>query len=108
VVVKNVNSAFIGTTLEQTLREYPGGVPVVVLAGLTGNHCVNTTARMAGNLGFETYVAAEAVGCFERQSWSDASNMISAAEVKRVSLSNIHGEFCTVAQMEEILKLIEK
>ena len=48
--LKEVNSGFIGTTLEHDLRA--GGIDTLVVVGLTTNHCVSTTARMAGNLGF--------------------------------------------------------
>jgi isochorismate hydrolase len=54
---KSVNSAFIGTTLEANLRRV--GMATVVVVGLTTNHCVSTTVRMAGNLGFETFVVSE-------------------------------------------------
>ncbi len=52
VIIKNVNSGFIGTNLEEVLRAHFAGEPgKVYLAGLTTDHCVNTTTRMAGNLG---------------------------------------------------------
>lgn len=62
--LKNVNSAFIGTDLEAHLRER--GIEALVLVGLTTNHCVSTTARMSGNLGFETYVVDDATATFDR------------------------------------------
>jgi nicotinamidase-related amidase len=59
---KSVNSAFIGTTLEANLRRV--GMATVVVVGLTTNHCVSTTVRMAGNLGFETFVVSDATATF--------------------------------------------
>lgn len=53
---KHVNSACIGTNLERDLREDDIGTLIIV--GLTTNHCASTTARMAGNLDFTTYVVA--------------------------------------------------
>ena len=49
IVTKGVNSAFIGTELEKILRD--GEVRTLVIAGLTTDHCVSTTTRMAANLG---------------------------------------------------------
>ena len=47
---KTTNSAFIGTELESYLRDK--GIAHIVIVGLTTDHCVSTTTRMAGNLGF--------------------------------------------------------
>ena len=65
VITKDVNSAFIGTDLEARLREQ--GVEAVALVGLTTDHCVSTTARMAANLGFETWVLGDAMATHDRR-----------------------------------------
>src|SRR4051794_33827977 len=59
LVVKEVNSAFYGTPdLHAWLQE--AGIKDVVIAGITTNHCCETTARMAGNLGYGTMFVLDA------------------------------------------------
>lgn len=99
VYIKQVNSAFIGTRLEQDLRE--AGVGTVVVAGLTTNHCVSTTVRMASNLGFETFVVCDATAAFERAALD--GSMRPAAEVHASALSDLAGEFATVAETAEVI-----
>jgi nicotinamidase-related amidase len=99
VFQKQVNSGFIGTGLEQWLRER--GVSTVVLAGLTTDHCVSTTARMAANLGFTTYVVEDASATFERTGHD--GRRYSADEVHRVALASLHEEFATVLRTEDAI-----
>ena len=63
LIVKHVNSAFIGTDLEARLRG--AGITTLVVTGLVANYCVETTARMAGNLGFDTYVVGDATAAYD-------------------------------------------
>lgn len=100
VVGKRENSAFIGTGLEAELRRRE--VPQVVITGLVTNHCVSTTARMAGNLGFETFVAADAAATFDRTG-PDGRHW-TADEMHAMELAALHGEFATVVTTDRLLE----
>ncbi|MGW0139733.1 cysteine hydrolase family protein [Streptomyces calvus] len=64
LVTKTVNSAFLGTPdLAAWLRAE--GISQLVLTGIQTNMCVETTARMGGNLGFEVLVAFDATYTFD-------------------------------------------
>ena len=102
VHVKAVNSAFIGTELEAALRAE--GTDTLVLVGLTTNHCVSTTARMAGNLGFHTYVVEDATATFDRAGLDGRTRP--AADVHAAALSDLAGEFATVTSTHELLEAL--
>jgi nicotinamidase-related amidase len=99
IIEKDVNSAFIGTGLEGELRRL--GVTRVVLAGLTTPHCISTTARMAGNLGFDTYVVSDATAAFEWR--SHLGTRLEPEEVHFHALAVLHGEFATVVTTSAII-----
>lgn len=102
VHVKEVNSSFIGTNLEADLRKE--GVDTLVAVGLITNHCVSTTARMAGNLGFNTYVVEDATATFDRAGLDGTMRL--AAEVHASALSDLSGEFATITRTDEVLQAL--
>ncbi len=100
LITKHVNSAFIGTDLEERLRRQ--GITTLVLAGLTVDHCVSTTTRMAGNLGFRTYLVGDAAATFDRVGPDGRRHR--AEDVQAVTLASLHGEFATVVDTDEVLR----
>lgn len=101
LVHKKVNSSFYGTPdLDAWLRAERIGQ--VLICGITTNHCCETTARMAGNLGYETYFATDATHTFDR-SHPDGS-IVSAATLSMVTSTNLDGEFATVIDTASLLQ----
>jgi nicotinamidase-related amidase len=100
---KTVNSAFIGTALEEHLRARQ--IHGVVIVGMTTDQCVSTTARMASNLGFATTVIADATATFDRT--GPDGEHFSAEQMHRIELASLHGEFATVRKTADVLAELE-
>jgi nicotinamidase-related amidase len=92
VIAKQTNSAFIGTELEATLRA--ANQTKLAICGVITNNSVEATVRMAGNLGFETYLIEDACFTFGKPRWS-------AEEIHAMSLANLEGEYCQVIGTDE-------
>ena len=99
VVTKGVNSAFIGTDLEERLRA--AGATTVVIAAIATDHCGSTTVRMSGNLGFETWVVGDACATFDRE--GPDGEVFPADVIHRTSLASLHDEFADVVSTDEAI-----
>lgn len=98
IFCKDVNSAFIGTKLESYLRAKE--VSQLVVFGVITNNSVETTVRMAGNLGFEVFLAEDACFTFAKADYS--GRVRTAEEVHAMSLANLEGEYCHVVETAQI------
>jgi nicotinamidase-related amidase len=96
---KSVNSAFIGTTLESYLHQQQ--IKTLVIVGLTTDHCVSTSTRMAANLGFEVFLVADGTATFDRTSYD--GKYYTATAMHEVALASLHHEFATVINTSEVI-----
>ncbi|CAI0653423.1 unnamed protein product [Colletotrichum noveboracense] len=109
VLVKNFNSSFVGTQLESILRS--GGIRQLVVLGLTTDHCVSTTVRMASNLQVlgddggpdgngegvhGVILVRDAVATYEKGGFD-------AETVHAVSLASLDEEFAQVVSAKDVM-----
>jgi len=104
VVRKDVNSGFIGTNLELMLTRKR--IHRVVAAGFFTNMCVETTVRMAGNLGFDTYLVADACATTNRVSPDGIDR--DPDLVHDMAVTSMDGEFCTALKTADVLGLLDQ
>lgn len=100
-ITKTVNSAFYGTPDLHTWLQ-GAGIGQLVVVGIQTNMCVETTARMAGNLGYDVVVPLDATHTFDAA--GPDGRVLTADELTRATATNLHaGEFATVTTSAEVL-----
>jgi nicotinamidase-related amidase len=102
LVTKNVNSAFIGTDLEERLKKL--GAKHIVVFGISTDMCVSTTVRMGANLGWDMVLVPDACDCFDLPN-ADGNGWISAAEVHKAHVATLAFEFCRVLSTSELTEV---
>lgn len=102
VIKKQVNSAFIGTDLKEQLDN--AGITQLVIVGLTTDHCVSTTTRMAGNFGYDTYLVADATATFNKKGVEGQA--YTAELIHETALASLNEEFATIVHTADLLEII--
>lgn len=102
VFQKTVHSALINTPLERTLRG--AAQDTLVICGITTDHCVSTTARMAADMGFTVYLVDDACFCHDRATHD--GRVIPAQQVHEAALASLHHEFATVLTTQAVLNAL--
>jgi len=106
VMSKNVNSAFIGTKLKNTIKGL--GIERLVVVGLTTGYRVSTSVRMAANLHVvgqpdEIIIISDATAV---HACSDGGKDYDGEIVHTVNLATLNSEFCVVKTTEQVLQLL--
>src|SRR5450432_1492034 len=102
IIKKKVNSAFIGTDLQAQLDN--AKITTLVIAGLTTDHCISTTTRMAANLGYETFLVAAATATFNKKGIN--GQIFPAELIHQTALASFDKEFATVITTDVIRQAI--
>ena len=102
VLTKEVNSAFIGTNLENILIK--SHVDTLVIVGMTTNHCISTTVRMSGNLGFDTYLISDSTACYNTKGLN--GEIIACNTIYNSALASLQEEFATVIDSKELFDIL--
>jgi nicotinamidase-related amidase len=102
IIKKNVNSAFIGTDLKEQLDNLK--IKKLVIVGLTTDHCISTTTRMAGNLGFDTFLVSDATATFNKK--GPEGQIFPAELIHATALASLHEEFATVVNNKSLQMIL--
>ena len=102
VLTKNVNSAFIGTGLDEILKNL--NINTLVIVGMTTNHCISTTVRMAGNLGYETFLISDSTACYNTKGLDGKE--IDCQVIFEASIASLSGEFAEIISSVELFELL--
>jgi len=100
IIKKNVNSAFIGTDLKEQLDK--AEITQLIIAGLTTDHCVSTTTRMAGNFGYETYLVEDATATFNKKGLSGQN--FTAELIHETAIASLKDEFATIVTTDFLIR----
>lgn len=104
IFTKNVNSGFIGTELESYLKQ--NLIKSLVITGLSTQHCVSTTTRMSGNLGFNSFLVSDAIAAFEITDHKGVKH--TADSIQEHELAMLQKEFAAIVNTEDLIKQLNK
>lgn len=103
IIEKNVNSAFIGTPLKNLLDAR--GIHQLVILGLTTDHCISTTARMAGNFGYDTWLVSDATATFDKVGVD--GTLYDAELIHLTALASLQDEFASIITTDALISLMK-
>ena len=103
LITKSVNSAFIGTDLDERLKKL--GAKHVVAFGISTDMCVSTTVRMGANLGWDMVLVPDACDCFDLPC-PNGGAWIPARQVHDTHVATLGFEFCRTIDVSSLIASI--
>ena len=76
----------------------------IVIIGMTTNHCISTTVRMSGNLGYDTYLISDSTACYN--TIGNDGEEIDCEIIYNVSIANLKDEFARIINSKKLFELL--
>ena len=100
IIQKQTNNAFIETGLEAALRDR--SITELFFAGVLLHNSVDATVRMAGNLGYSTWLIEDATASVGLRDLN--GRLWPAEDVHAISLAQLSGEYARVITTNSVLE----
>ncbi|KAK6609444.1 isochorismatase hydrolase [Botrytis cinerea] len=106
IFIKNTGSAFASSKLKETLPELHCGDREIVVIGMEGAKCVNSTVRGAKDLGLNMVVVVDACASFGVDYFK--REKVGAEEVHKVAMSILASSYARLVETDDLVRELGK
>ena len=99
IIQKTTTSAFVNTNLEDQLKAHQADK--IVIVGFVTNNSVEATARMSGDLGYDTIIVSDATATFDKIGID--GTFYPSSLMHTISLSNLKGEYAAIIKTQTLI-----
>lgn len=99
-VIKTSHNAFTTTNLAQQLNR--AGITTLRIAGIRTEQCVETTARLASDMGYQVDLVLDACATHPLP-LSDGSGVLTAQQVTERTAAALGGRFATITTIDDVV-----
>lgn len=101
VINKATPSSFVGTNLDQQLKEK--GIKTLVITGLMTHMCVSSTARDAVPMGYDVIIAEDATATRDLPTWD--GSIVDHATLQRAAIAGVADVFAEIKTTQAVLNM---